>query len=374
MPTKKRRLVASPVVHIELAEQAKGSSEPPSYLPEKPIGVKVQVRADKPTKCEKLELVMRLEGEGRGFSPPGFEQKETLFEGEWPAGTQTYERTLVAPDYPPTYKGEWISWQWWVEAIATLPGGRDERAKERFVLLTAPNAGLHLEVPQPEGPGDLRQDPAGEGANIGRLTIGSLGVIAFVIGIVLNVMGETDRAVWGAFVWFGGIAAVLFLVLPLLRRKMKSSEGSLDVAVALHHGRIEGDTSSGQAADRTLTCTVYTKPKAQIERVRARLEVNEFSEFGTQTKTNTRQQFCVTHFRRVSDAMPTGKPGEWRCTLPLPDDPVPYSLTDYRGHGLVWEVEVLLEHAGGLAPKGRIVRRIKARPARGPGAPSGARA
>lgn len=116
----------------------------------------IDVRIDKDVRCDGLEVGLRWRTHGRGNTATERIASETLFQGEWPAGT-VFQRpfALDFPAGPYTYHGTMLNVVWEVYATADIPWAIDPKVEEEVVLRpnpeTEPNwltaAGKELHMP-----------------------------------------------------------------------------------------------------------------------------------------------------------------------------------------------------------------------------------
>jgi hypothetical protein len=369
--------MASCTIEVSVAERPRGSAEPASYLPGEPMSVIVTIAVDEPTVCEALVLRSRVVGEG--FSPTTVGFEKLVFEGTWPAGTHVMRRKIRAPDFPPTYHGSWIGWDWWLEAVAHLSEEREARSRERFELRAPLDAGpLEVALPEPETLEGViatrRAAAAGREVQWSTTAFGAVGAVAAVVGLALRASG-TSHDLWGPLVGVGSMVFLMLLAWPAASSVFASAfrPRAFDVAVALVRGNRTGGyrrapVAIDGAAEEVVVCTVSIDPRIVIDWMRARFSIDErvteTDRNGDQRRTRT---FSLEAHSAVRDLAATGAPGEWQCQIPLPRAPeVPCPFEDADGDGLVWRLAIELEHSGGRKPDEPIVRRLHASPAKRP--------
>jgi hypothetical protein len=348
--------------------------EPAKYLPGEPMTVTVTVQVDEPTACKGLELSVRVRGEGPGFAPEIVAHRERLFAGDWSAGQHEYRRTLPAPDQATTFRGDRVKVSWWVEVSADIPWAGDPQAREEFVVRTPPLSQLELVLPPPETPETRRALEARRGeqavkskrAGMGCTGVGVLGLLAFVLGTALRYGHGATEQVWGPLMGLGGFVGGAFLVVVVggaLAARLGSREARpVDIAVALAHGGGDAGYRASATAGPSLTCVAYTDPDVAFESLTAHLEVNEFTEWVERGQEHRmKRSYEKTAMRRVAELAPTGTPGAWRGVLELGDQPLPPSIEDAGGHGVIWQVEIVPRRPGIAEEPERITRRIHAR-------------
>ncbi len=364
-------------VDVSLAERAAGSLEPAAYRAGAPMRITVTVHAGEPIRCESWEVRVRALGEGRGFELDQEACRERLFEGELAAGTHTRELTLVAPSWPATYHGDNLKVDWWLEAVVVIPWATDLTSKERFVVLPSAWSGFELELPAEEGPAELgasaQEAAANRSAARSAVGCGAAVALAGAGGLAYHFArgpSAEARDASVASLVMGLLLALAVTLAPilgrLLDRALKTKQAPIDVAVTLRREGARTDYR-GAAQPDSLSCEVMTKPGTQVDWMKVRLEIAEWTEW-TETVGDSRRKRTAKSSRwsRIVEAERGPQEGTWRARVPLPDSEVPLTLTDTSGDGLIWQVEVLLEHSGGKVPDRPILRRVVAKPARSP--------
>jgi len=362
------------VVDVNLAERQRGAVEPATYRVGEPMNLTVTVDVDALTSCKSLDLALRVRGEGSGFTPDIVGYQERLFAGEWSPGRHTYRRTVPAPHQATTYEGSWVRAGWWVEVDANLGSVDAARNREQFVVLTPPRSHLELVLPPPETAQhrrELQAEREAEATRDKRYATGAnvvcvVALLAFGLGGALRYSSAAAEEVWGPLMGLGGFVGGLLLLVALVgalsRRFGETNVQPLDIAVALHHRAGDKGESREEQGPDAITCVAYIDPNVTLDSVDAHLEVNEFTEW-SELKNNgrRRRRFEVTAMRRISRLAGTSAPGEWRGVLAIPDEPLPPSIEDADGHGVIWQIAIVPKRPGVAREPERVVRRLQAR-------------
>ena len=190
--------------------------------------------------------------------------------------------------------------------------------------------------------------------------------LAFGLGGALRYSSAAAEEVWGPLMGLGGFVGGLLLLVALVgalsRRFGETNVQPLDIAVALHHRAGDKGESREEQGPDAITCVAYIDPNVTLDSVDAHLEVNEFTEW-SELKNNgrRRRRFEVTAMRRISRLAGTSAPGEWRGVLAIPDEPLPPSIEDADGHGVIWQIAIVPKRPGVAREPERVVRRLQAR-------------
>ncbi|MBW3563144.1 MAG: sporulation protein [Acidobacteria bacterium] len=202
----------------------------------------IDVRIDKDVRCDGLEVGLRWRTHGRGNSVTERIVFETLFEGEWTAGT-VFRRPFAFefPAGPYTYHGTLLNVVWEVYATADIPWAIDPRVEEEVVLRPNPEAepnwltaaGSETYLPaklKEQTSGGAAAAPTISGGWVGNLVaIGCLfvflGPLVFILGAAVRQgIGFTrgEVALIEALMWGVGGLVVIALFLGILLKVVRN--------------------------------------------------------------------------------------------------------------------------------------------------------
>ena len=95
----------------------------------------LRVTVDKDVNCKGLVVTSGWRTHGRGNVTSGTTQTETLFEGQWRAGDKIeYPFELQIDDWPPSYHGNYLNVDHYIDARAKIPWGFDPKASQAFLM------------------------------------------------------------------------------------------------------------------------------------------------------------------------------------------------------------------------------------------------
>jgi hypothetical protein len=223
-------------ISVELDEPAR------EYAPGDEVTGTVTVRVDKDCDCDGLTVSQVWSTHGRGNRTSGGEVSETLFSGNWAAGTtSSYPFRFSVPNGPYSYHGHNLNIDWYIRARADIPWAIDPKGEADFLVGPSGEAEPSTYISKPAGhPGFLHKNAQISGVK-NALSTGCLVVflLPFVgmglLSMILSVFGNgtTGAAVMGFFVGllftgFGG--AMLYSVVRNHLAKIRL--GTIDVELA----------------------------------------------------------------------------------------------------------------------------------------------
>jgi hypothetical protein len=162
-----------------------------TYRGGEPVTGNVTVRAREDVRCRSLRLEYYWQTHGRGNTDSGDRRQIQLAEGTIPAGhRETFPFRFSAPAGPPTYRGDYLNIDHYVQVRADVRWAFDPKAEEEFIVVPgSQDDGSHVPV--------IRDDDDNQRAGlIGKLGIGgSIGLIIlgcfcfFPFGFILIPVG-----------------------------------------------------------------------------------------------------------------------------------------------------------------------------------------
>ncbi len=275
----------------------------------------VHVNATGDVRCKALEVKSIWRTHGRGNVDQGVIDRATVFQGEWVANErQSYRFELKIGDWPPTYHGNYLSVDHYVEATADIPWAFDPKTRRSFSM--SPTCG-------PDG-ATAQRETAGS-ALAGKI-FGSVFIVVFVGIFLLTPVG-----------WIG--LPFLFLIsfgIWLFRSFLpKRALGTVECSLT------EDNVHPGGKLSGTLQ---FTPRKAlKINGVTMNFHATEkcVSGSGSNRKTHTHSVFKKTEILEPQTTLPANQSCKYDFEIDVPDD-TPYSM-DLKDNDLIVGVDLRID-------------------------------
>ncbi|QDV88674.1 sporulation protein [Planctomycetes bacterium TBK1r] len=282
----------------------------------------LHVLADADVKCKGLEVSSGWRTHGRGNIARGVAESITLFVGEWTSGQrESYRFELEVADWPPSYHGNYINVDHYIDARAKIPWAFDPKASQEFVMRPA------------TGPDTAdAQVAAAVGGCIGyglvALVLGLM-VVAFGFLIVTFVVNPFAGLVAGAII----IPLVGFFVAKKLLPKWLL-------------GNVQAELLTPQVApgDRVRARLAFQpKRRFTINSISAELTGTEVCVSGSGSNRTTHRHtfFTDRHELEGQSTLQAGDRKEFNLDFPIPGD-VPYSF-DLADNDLNWTIDLRVD-------------------------------
>lgn len=223
------------------------------YRPGDEVRGHVQVHAEKDCKCDDLNLSFGWQTHGRGNRTGHDIHSESLFKGEWPAGSQhNYPFRLELPFGPNSYHGTLLNVDWIIQARADVPWALDPKAEQDIILDCSEG-----------GDGDYDPGPAFASTKSRRKAEGS-NFVTFIIMLIFMLGGgafyffNQDEEGLLVGIFFGALAPAIGLFIILKNAINKSARKKLgNVSLRLE----PQDPQAGE----TLQATLMIQPAKRLK-------------------------------------------------------------------------------------------------------------
>lgn len=283
----------------------------------------VRVHADADVTCKGLDVSSGWKTHGRGNVASGTVHSATLFSGEWRNGeTNEYRFELPIADWPPSYHGNFLNVDHYVDARARIPWAFDPKGSAPFFV--RPTCGPDGVVSH----SDATQVSGVAGCVIGSIVFAFVGV--FVIGMGAALMAEPWILLF--VVLIPAIVGLFWFVKAVLPQLLLG-----DVVCELEHEQLApGHPVRGRLVitpRRNVTVNAITLQLVGTERV--------VSGSGSSRRTHTHEFHDANETLQPAATLPAGKLHEFRFDVPLPAD-APYSL-DLDDNDLIWNAKVRVD-------------------------------
>lgn len=282
----------------------------------------LHVLADADVKCKGLEITSGWRTHGRGNVARGTAETATLFVGEWTAGQkEDYRFELEVADWPPSYHGDYINVDHYIDARAKIPWAFDPKASEEFMMRP-------INGPDPV----LAQTAATVGGCVGYglviLVIGML-VIGFGVLLVTLIVNPFAGMIAAAVI----VPIVGFFVARKLLPKwlLGNVESELITAHVTPGGRIRARLAFQPKRPVTLNSVTAELTGAEVC----------ISGSGSNRTTHRNAFFNDRHELLGATTLQTGDRKEFNLDFPIPPD-VPYSF-DLADNNLNWTIELRVD-------------------------------
>lgn len=283
----------------------------------------VRVHADADVTCNGLDVSSGWKTHGRGNVASETVHTATLFTGEWRNGeTNEYRFELPIGDWPPSYHGNFLNVDHYVDARARIPWAFDPKASAPFFV--RPTCG-------PEGVvshSNATQISGVAGCIIGAFVFAFVGV--FVIGMGAALLAEPWVLLFILFI--PAIGGGIWFVKAVLPKLLLG-----DVVCELDHDQLApGQPVRGRLVftpRRNVPVNAITLQLLGTERV--------VSGSGSNRRTHTHEFHDDTQTLQPATTLPAGKLHEFRLDVSLPAE-APYSI-DLDDNDLVWNAKVRID-------------------------------
>ncbi|MCO8121866.1 hypothetical protein NHH03_08975 [Stieleria sp. TO1_6] len=277
----------------------------------------LHVMADSDVNCTGLEIQANWRTHGRGNVARGKSPWTTLFVGQWLSGQrESYRFELEVSDWPPSYHGNFINVDHYVDARAKIPWAFDPKASQEFLM--RPISG-----PDPA----KTKAPSALGGCIGYGVF--LVVISFfVVGMGGMVVGLLTNPIVALIV-----GLVVFPIIALIAARSLLPKWLLgDVQVEL----ITPHVAPGQRVRATFS--FQPRRSFKLNAITADLKGTEVCVSGSGSNRTTHRNvfFEQQHVLQEGARLEAGQRQEFELDFKLPGD-VPYSF-DLSDNNLNWTI------------------------------------
>ncbi|QEF96295.1 hypothetical protein Mal15_03220 [Stieleria maiorica] len=292
------------------------------YVGEDKITGTLHVLADADVNCKGLEISSGWRTHGRGNVARGTTETVTLFAGQWSAGQrESYRFELEVAAWPPSYHGNYINVDHYIDARAKIPWAFDPKASAEFVM--RPIAGPdHSDSPTATAVGGC----IGYGLVILVLGLMAIGLGFLVVTFVVNP--------------FAGLiaAGILIPLVGLIAAKKLLPKWLLG---NVHVELITPQVAPGGRVRARLA--FQPKRRFTINSISAELTGTEvcISGSGSNRTTHRNTFFTDRHELEGAATLQAGDRKEFQLDFPIPGD-VPYSF-DLSDNDLVWTIELRVD-------------------------------
>ena len=273
----------------------------------------VRVDCDADVNCKGLEVKSVWRTHGRGNIDTGEAQRETLFAGQWSAGEkQEYRFELAIADWPPSYHGNHLNVDHYIDARALIPWGFDPQASVPFVM--RPSCGA-------EDAQAVRKVTQLSGV-FGPIVSGV--VLAVLVGlfIMFAVMGPFIACMFVPIALIGGS---IWFVRSFLPRYLL---GEVELNFA-HEALVPGQSAKGELI-------VRPKKNVSINAVTLNFQAREQCVSGSGSNRTTHKHVFFENAETLQDetTLTAGQQHTFPFSVTLPSD-APYSI-DLKDNELIW--------------------------------------
>lgn len=287
----------------------------------------VHVNADADVKCKGLDVSTVWKTHGRGNVASGTVESITVFSGEWVAGqTESYRFELNIADWPPSYHGNYLNIDHYVEARAKIPWAFDPKASVEFLM--QPTCGPD----EAKTPSASKQLSGAAGCLIGGFfAVVFLGIfIGVCAGIVGAGMNEPIFLIIGGAV-VSLIVGFIGLKFYLPRYLLGPVHCELQSTQVFPGGHVNGELK------------VRPKRNVPINAVTMKFVGEEVCVSGSgSNRTTHRNTFYEKEtILEPEGVMQAGSEKTFPLSVPLPGD-VPYSI-DLSDNDIRWRVTVRID-------------------------------
>jgi hypothetical protein len=285
--------------------------------------------------------------------------------GDWAVGEYDY-RFSIPSTGPPTHQGTHVGWKWRACVRADVPWGIDAAGEAEFRLALPREPRGFVVIPPPPDVADPGRPDQARRAMVWTAAALTLALAAFGIGLAMQLSGLASEDVTGAIAGGGFSLAILLggaLGAQWLAWKSRggASSGS---AIRLTYVPPNSGYRAVATDEPTLRCEVKTKPGGPEQRLVAHLVVREYAQWRSGTG-NSKTTHVVDHelYRSTTELGSDATRTDWAGDLALPAlGAVPcFTHGVPAGHGLVWQVDVMVHAKSGAEPA-KLTRLLAVRP------------
>ena len=281
----------------------------------------VMVQVNQDVNCQALKVSGLWRTHGRGNRAQGEYDSQILASGQWRSG-QMYEFPfqIAVPDYPLTYRGNFLNVDHYVSVRVDVPWAFDPKAEEEFLLLPAANRHYAAALPAAQ---------PGAAANAGNP------VVATIIGIV--------------FVVIGLISAIFTCGISLIFAAI----GLAILGFGLRRTLAEQRLGMVEVSGLPIVCTPNTKvpfeinftPKksGKINGINVQILGDEVcvSGSGSNRRTHTHNLWKQPVLLQAPQELRAGEPVRIRATIDVPETTA-YSV-DLSDNKIVWKARIQID-------------------------------
>lgn len=282
----------------------------------------LHVLADADVKCKGLEISSGWRTHGRGNVAHGTTETVTLFIGEWTAGQrESYRFELDVVGWPPSYHGNYINVDHYIDARAKIPWAFDPKASKEFMMRPV------------DGP---ESEQAAAATVVGGCV--GYGLVILVLGLLTIGFGMLVVAlVVNPFVGLiaGGIFVPIVSILVARKLLPKWLLGNV-VAELLTPQVAPGGRIRARLAFQPRRRVVLNSISADLTGAEVCV-----SGSGSNRTTHRNTFFTDHHELEGASTLQAGDRKEFNLDFPIPDD-VPYSF-DLADNDLNWTIELRVD-------------------------------
>lgn len=292
------------------------------HVPGDKIKGTLHVLADADVRCKGLEIQSGWRTHGRGNVARGTAEVVTVFSGDWMAGQrESYRFELAVADWPPSYHGNHINVDHYIDARAKIPWAFDPKASAEFVMrpTSPPNADSGVQATEVNG-------------CAGSVIVGAV-FFAILMAFGATIVGLAANP-WLALI-FAAIASpiLLFLVAKFLlpRWLLGDVEANLICPQVAPGGKVRAQLA------------FQPKRQVTVNRITAELSGSEVcvSGSGSNRTTHRNKFFSDVHVLQEAATLAAHTRKEFEFEFPVPGD-VPYSF-DLKDNDLNWTVDLRVD-------------------------------
>ncbi len=291
------------------------------YISGETITGTVHVDVDADVKCKGLVVETNWRTHGRGNVASGNSDSVTVFTGDWTGGQKlSYRFELKIANWPPSYHGNFINLDHYVDVRAKIPWAFDPKASAEFVMRPAP----HAEPTEPD-----------QSATVGCVTnfFIAIAIAAFACALLAVVVAAFANLI---------VAAVMLVVILLIAGGVIAKFWLPKWAL----GPVETQWSDlSLSPGGTLKTKIAFEPRRQVSlnNITAKLSGSEVcvSGSGSNRRTHTNGFYEKKHELLAATTLEPGTKQAMELELVLPGD-VPYSF-DVSNNKILWQVELRID-------------------------------
>ena len=282
----------------------------------------LHVLADSNVKCKGLEVCSGWRTHGRGNIARGTAETETVFAGEWTAGQrESYRFELDVAEWPPSYHGNYINLDHYVDARAKIPWAFDPKTSQEFVM--RPIAG-------PDGETNGAATQVGGCIGYGLIIFVLLGI---VIGLGMLAVGLATTP-FAALV----VAAIIVPIVGFFVARKYLPKWLLG---NVHSELITGHVAPGGRIQARLA--FQPRRRVALNAITAELIGAEVCVSGSGSNRTTHRNtfFNDKHTLEGAATLQAGDRKEFNLDFPIPGD-VPYSF-DLDDNNVTWTIDLRVD-------------------------------
>ncbi|MCC9600584.1 hypothetical protein LOC67_08425 [Stieleria sp. JC731] len=278
----------------------------------------VSVETDDSVKCKGLDVSSGWRTHGRGNVARQSVEKVTLFQGQWQAGhRETYRFELPVADWPPTYYGNYVNVEHFIDATVKIPWAFDPKASVDYVVRQR-DAPMALKDGSKDAPGCFSN---------AVVVVLICSIIAVFIGVALTIL---------AIPKVGGIIGLILVPIALL-----VAWRTLLPMWLLGKVKTEVVSKNVTPGEKVLVKMSF-QPRRDVDvtKITAVLNGSEVCISGSgSNRTTHRHQFYEETHQLLSEAhLKAGDEQSFEFGIPIPSDaPYSFNLSD---NDLRWSIDL----------------------------------